>query len=88
MKFERKRVAIALARAFGAGTAALIVTAPTFAQDVRVDVTGTNIRRVEAEGALPIQVITRDDIEKQGIQSAAQLVTGHHDASAQRCDCT
>jgi iron complex outermembrane receptor protein len=74
MKFERKRVAIALASAFGVGGAALIVGAPAMAQDVRVDVTGSNIKRVESEGALPVQVITRQDIEKQGIQSAMQLV--------------
>src|SRR4051812_23309595 len=74
MKFEKKRVAVALAGAFGVGGAALIVGVPAFAADVRVDVTGSNIKRLESEGALPVQVITREDIDRQGIQSAAQLV--------------
>ena len=47
---------------------------PAGAQDIRVEVTGSNIRRVETEGALPVQVITRSDIEREGIQTAAQVV--------------
>ena len=30
------------------------------APDIRVEVTGSNIKRVEGEGALPVTVITRD----------------------------
>ena len=40
----------------------------------RVTITGSSIKRVENEGALPIQVITREEIERQGIMSAEQLV--------------
>ena len=40
----------------------------------RVEITGSSIKRVQAEGALPVQVITRSDIERQGIVSADQLV--------------
>jgi iron complex outermembrane recepter protein len=40
----------------------------------RVEVTGTNIRRVDAEGSLPVQVITRAEIEREGITSAEQLL--------------
>lgn len=47
---------------------------PAGAQDIRVDVTGSNIKRVETEGALPVQIITRGDIEREGIQTAAQVV--------------
>ncbi len=74
MNFQKNRVAVALASAFGVGAAALVAGVPAFAADVRVDVTGSNIKRLEQEGALPVQVITRDDMEKQGIQSASQLV--------------
>ena len=74
MNFQRKRVAVALASAFGVGGAALLVAAPALAQDVRVNVTGTNIKKIENEGALPVQVVTRQEIEQQGIQSASQLV--------------
>jgi iron complex outermembrane receptor protein len=74
MNFEKKRVAVALASVFGVGGAALIASTAAVAQDVRVTVTGTNIKKLADEGALPVVVITRDDIEKQGIQNAAQLV--------------
>lgn len=40
----------------------------------RVVVTGSSIKRVESEGALPIQVITREEIDRQGIVTAEQLI--------------
>ena len=40
----------------------------------KVIITGSSIKRVESEGALPIQVITREEIERQGIVSAEQLI--------------
>ena len=58
MNFERKRVAVALASAFGVGSVMLAGVAE--AQDVRVNVTGSNIKRLEAEGALPVQTLTKD----------------------------
>ena len=36
--------------------------------------TGTNIPRVQAETALPVQVITRESLEREGIQTAAQFI--------------
>ena len=48
--------------------------APGTSPDIRVEVTGSNIRRVEGEGALPVQVITRQEIEQQGIQTSMALV--------------
>jgi iron complex outermembrane receptor protein len=72
-KLQRKRIAVALAGAFGAG-AVLVVPAPAAAQDVRVTVTGSNIPRLENEGALPVQIITRADIEREGIQTAMGVV--------------
>jgi iron complex outermembrane receptor protein len=74
MKFQRKKVAVAVGYALGAGGIAMFAAQSALAQDVRVDVTGTNIKRVEQEGALPVQVITRADMEAQGIQTAAGLV--------------
>ncbi|MFG6467846.1 TonB-dependent receptor domain-containing protein [Roseateles sp. BYS87W] len=41
----------------------------------RVEVTGSSIKRIKDEGALPIQVISRKDIERQGIVSAEQLIS-------------
>jgi iron complex outermembrane receptor protein len=40
----------------------------------RVIITGSSIKRVETEGALPIQIITRQEIDRQGITSAEQLM--------------
>jgi len=40
----------------------------------RVEVTGSSIKRVAKEGALPVQVITADTLQKQGITSAEQLM--------------
>lgn len=73
MKFQRKKVAAAVAHILGIG-AVMLVAVPVQAQDIRVEVTGTNIRRVEAEGALPVQVITREAIEREGIQTAMGVV--------------
>ena len=56
------------------------VVGPVVAQEAvppamqRVEVTGSSIKRVAKEGALPVQVISFDQIEKQGITTAEQLV--------------
>jgi len=41
----------------------------------RVEVTGSSIKRIQDEGALPIQVISRKELERQGIVSAEQLIS-------------
>ena len=40
----------------------------------RIEITGSSIKRIQAEGALPVQVIRAADLEKQGISNAEQLV--------------
>lgn len=40
----------------------------------RVEVTGSSIKRIEGETALPVKTITREDIEKSGLTTAAELV--------------
>ncbi|MCV2422280.1 TonB-dependent receptor [Paucibacter sp. DJ2R-2] len=47
----------------------------------RVEVTGSAIKRLESETALPVQVITRADIVKAGITTAAELVASLSAAS-------
>ena len=54
---------------------------PAFAQELqpqqtmqRVEITGSSIKRIAKEGALPIQTITFEEMEKQGITSAEQLI--------------
>lgn len=45
------------------------------AGDQRVTITGSNIKRIATEGALPLQVITSEDMERSGIQTAEQLLS-------------
>ncbi|MYN17605.1 TonB-dependent receptor [Rugamonas sp. FT107W] len=49
---------------------------PVLAQEVmqRVEITGSSIKRLAKEGALPVQVINYDTIEKSGITSTEQLI--------------
>ena len=82
MKFQRKRFASALASAVGVGGLLALAGAPVYAQTTtaqpavkeKIEVTGSSIRRVEGEGALPVQVMTKDDIEKSGAQSVMDLI--------------
>ncbi len=73
MKFQRKKVATALAYALGvSGTVMLAGVAQ--AADIKVEVTGSNIPRVEGETALPVTVITRQEIDKSGATTAMELL--------------
>ena len=42
--------------------------------DQRVTITGSSIKRIATEGALPVQVIRRAELEREGITSAEQVV--------------
>jgi iron complex outermembrane receptor protein len=42
----------------------------------RIEITGSNIKRIDAEGPLPIQVITRAEIEKSAAPSIGDLLRG------------
>jgi iron complex outermembrane receptor protein len=42
----------------------------------RVEVTGSSIKRINAEGALPVQVLTRAQIDQTGAKNVADLVAG------------
>lgn len=61
--------------------ALLCAAAPSFAQTgagasepQRVIVTGSSIKRIASEGALPVQVITRAELAREGLTSAEQVV--------------
>ncbi len=49
--------------------------APVPAELEKVEITGSSIKRTAAEGALPLQVITRQELDKAGIVSAEQLLS-------------
>ena len=40
----------------------------------RIEITGSNIRRVQLETASPVQIVSRDDIEKSGKASVAEFL--------------
>jgi iron complex outermembrane receptor protein len=74
MKFQRTKVAAALSYALGIGGVLLVTGAPVQAADIKVEVTGSNIKRVEGEGALPLQVITREELDRTGAVNAQELL--------------
>ncbi len=75
---KKTRVCKALALAFGGGLTGLTLGAlPAFAQTAqldRVEITGSSIKRVESEGALQVQIITRTEIDRLGVQTTEQLL--------------
>ncbi len=56
------------------GTIATSATAQQPQKIDRVEVTGSNIKRIEGESALPITIYKREDIEKTGATNAADLL--------------
>lgn len=77
---KRTMLARSLLLAFGgtaaiAGSGVLAQTTPNQPQQLqRVEVTGSNIRRVESETASPVQTLTREDIDRSGKASVAELL--------------
>lgn len=72
--FKPTKLCMGLVVAFG-GLA--IAPGMAFAQETtlqRVEVTGSSIKRVAAEGALPVQVITKAEIVRTGATSVADLM--------------
>lgn len=76
--FEIKPLARGLAVAFGGLACALIAVAPVQAQDAqrldKVEITGSSIKRIDGETALPVQVLTREDIVRTGSTNTEQLL--------------
>ena len=68
--FKRSKISLAVALTVGS-LASVGVLAQT-AQ--RVEITGSSIKRVDAETALPVTVIRREDIERSGFTTAADLI--------------
>ena len=82
MRFTRKQRVLAVpalgsifasAAAFGQAPPA-DATTPAAQPDIRIEVTGSNIKRVENEAALPVTTITRRDIERSGATTAVELL--------------
>ena len=75
--FQRKRIpqAIALITGFGiAGFTAMASAQQATPRVEKIEVTGSNIKRVDAETAAPIQVITADEIRRSGRQTVTEVL--------------
>ena len=69
--FRKTNVSVAVMLAVGGA-----FTMSAMAQDApqRVEVTGSAIKRVDAEGSLPVQIIRREEIERSGATSVTDLI--------------
>jgi iron complex outermembrane recepter protein len=79
MKLRMTKLSFAVAQVMGVGVAMTVASSPAFAQQSaqrieKIEVTGSNIKRIEGETALPVTVITREDIQRSGAQTAAELL--------------
>ena len=76
-KFRRSELARSVLIACGT-TAAVLAGSAVFAQSApelqRVEITGSSIKRINAEGALPVVVMKAEEIKASGVTSAADLI--------------
>jgi iron complex outermembrane receptor protein len=71
--FKKTKLCSGLLVAFGGGLA--LAGLPTLAQTVeRIEITGSAIKRIDAEGSLPVQKISRDEIVRSGVVNTEQLL--------------
>jgi iron complex outermembrane receptor protein len=76
---KENTLSYAIRMACASGLLAAGVCAPAFAQSSdapmqRVEITGSSIKRIAQEGSLPIQTLSRKDIEQTGVKNVADLV--------------
>ena len=80
MQARNRQLANAIAAICAAGTAAAAGLASAqqteaLAQKVeKIEVTGSNIKRIDAEGPAPVQIITRQDIERSGQTTVGEVL--------------
>lgn len=75
--FKRTKVSSCVLLALG--SALLVPVSSALAQEQRIEVTGSRIKRIDAEGANPVQVISRKEIERTGaanINDVLQSIPG------------
>ncbi len=70
--FKKTKVCKGLMLAFGGSV--VIAALPSLALAQRVEITGSSIKRIESEGALQVQTLTRTDIDRTGVQTTEQLL--------------
>ncbi|HEX4511745.1 MAG TPA: TonB-dependent receptor plug domain-containing protein, partial [Burkholderiaceae bacterium] len=72
--FQRTKICAGLLVAFGG----LYTALPALAQDdqsvQRVEITGSSIKRIDAETTVPVTILKAEDLKKQGITSVEQIL--------------
>lgn len=71
-----KRTKISAAAAVLLGGVAALTAVPSVAQEAqRIEITGSSIRRIAGETALPVTVIRVEDLTRQGVTSTEQAIS-------------
>jgi iron complex outermembrane receptor protein len=71
--YRKSQVCSAVLAALGAS----VMASPALAQQAaeqRVEITGSAMKRIGAEGALPVQIIRREEIARSGATSVTDLI--------------
>ena len=74
MSFTKKPLCVAVSYAMAASMTLVAVDAAAQQARERIEVTGTNIKRTDSETPSVVQVITREQIERSGQTSVAELL--------------
>ena len=70
----KQRALVAALAAIGVATVGLAHAQQTPAKVEKIEVTGSNIKRVDAETASPIQIISQEEIRRSGKQTVTELL--------------
>ncbi len=78
MKMKLNKLSAALTHALCASVALGLVAGTAHAQQKidKIEVTGSSIKRIDGESALPITIITKEDLAKSGATNATDLLQG------------
>ena len=71
--FRRTKISQAVGLALS-GTVALAALPASAQEAQRIEITGSSIKRIDVEGALQVQTVTKTEIEQLGVQSTEQLL--------------
>jgi iron complex outermembrane recepter protein len=75
--FKRTALSLAVAAALGpllASAPAMAQNQPATAPTQRIEITGSNIKRVDLETSSPVQIISREEIQRSGANSVKELL--------------
>ncbi|MGZ5077931.1 MAG: TonB-dependent receptor [Usitatibacter sp.] len=77
-EIKRKKLSCALLQALGAGVALTVIASGAQAQQAqrvdKIEVTGTNIKRIDTETASPVTIITREEIQRSGATTVSEVI--------------